>query len=102
MMKINIYSFSAKEKKGIEYSIDHDLEQSSFIILNNNDNAIDFKISYIEENKKQAGYEKYPNKNWKILISHKKGVLITDFADLKEFLIFQELKDGLTKSEIHK
>ena len=29
--------------------------------------------------------------------SHKKGVLITDFADLKEFLIVQELKDGLPR-----
>ncbi len=90
-------SLFCKRKKGIEYSIDHDLEQSRFIILNNNDNAIDFKISYIEENKKRDGVEKYPNTNWKILIPHKKGVLITDFADLKEFLIVQELKDGLPR-----
>ena len=31
------------------------------------------------------------------LIKHKKGVLITDFADLKEFLIIQVLKDGLPR-----
>ena len=92
----NLFLF-CKRKKGIEYSIDHDLEKSRFIIMNNNDKAIDFKISYIEENKKQSGREKYPKKNWKDLIPHKKGVLITDFADLQKFLIIQELKDGLPR-----
>ena len=57
-----IYSFFAREKR-IEYSVDHDLEKSRFIILNNNDKAIDFKISFVEEKKIQAGYEKYPKKN---------------------------------------
>ena len=92
----NLFLF-CKRKKGIEYSVDHDLEKSRFIILNNNDKAIDFKISFVEEKKIQAGYEKYPKKNWRDLIKHKKGVLITDFADLKEFLIIQELKDGLPR-----
>lgn len=92
----NLFLF-CKRKKGIEYSIDHDLEKSRFIIMNNNDKAIDFKISYIEEKRKQPGYEKYPKKNWKDLIPHKKGILITDFADLQKFLIIQELKDGLPR-----
>ena len=67
MVKIKIYSFFCKRKKGIEYSIDHDLEKSRFIILNNNDKAIDFKISFVEEKKIQAGYEKYPKKIGEIL-----------------------------------
>ena len=92
----NLFLF-CKRKKGIEYSIDHDLEKSRFIIMSNNDKAIDFKISYIEEEKKQPKREKYPKKNWKELIPHKNGVLITDFADLQKFLIIQELKDGLPR-----
>jgi len=92
----NLFLF-CKRKKGIEYSIDHDLEKSRFIIMSNNDKAIDFKISYIEEEKKQPKREKYPKKNWKDLIPHKNGVLITDFADLQKFLIIQELKDGLPR-----
>ena len=59
------------------------------------------KFPLWKKKKIQAGYEKYPKKNWRDLIKHKKGVLITDFADLKEFLIIQELKDGLPLSLIH-
>ena len=43
----NLFLFA--KKKGVEYSVDHDLEKSRFIILNNNDKAIDFKISFVEE-----------------------------------------------------
>jgi len=86
-----------KRKKGIEYSLEHDLEKSRFIVMSNANKALDFKISYINENKISKNVEKYPQKIWKDLIPHRKGILITDFAVLKDFLIIQELKESLPK-----
>ena len=78
-----------KRKKGIEYNIDHDLEKSRFIIMSNHSKAIDFKLSFVKEEKINNKKELYPYSNWKELIPHRKGILITDFADLRNFLIVQ-------------
>lgn len=86
-----------KRKKGIEYNIDHDLEKSRFIIMSNHSKAIDFKLSFVKEEKINNKKELYPYSNWKELIPHREGILITDFADLKNFLIVQELQDGLPR-----
>ena len=47
----------AKRKKGIEYSIEHDQENSRFLILTNKDDAIDFKLMKTDENN-------FSKKNW--------------------------------------
>ena len=77
-----------KRMHGIEYSIEHDQENSRFIILTNINNAVDYKIMETEEN--SLGHDK-----WSDFIPHQEGVLITDFSCLKDFIIVQELKDGI-------
>lgn len=79
-----------KREKGIEYNIEHDQENSRFIILTNIDNAIDYKIMETNEN--------FLNKeNWNEFIPHREGILITDFSCLEEFIIIQEIENGIPR-----
>ena len=79
-----------KRQQGIEYSIEHDQENSEFLILTNINDATDYKIMKTDENA-------LDKKNWNEFIPHKEGVLITDFSCLKNFIIIQELEDGIPR-----
>jgi len=79
-----------KRHQGVEYSLEHDQENARFIILTNLNNAVDYKI--METNDSLIGQE-----HWTDLVSYKEGVLITDFACLKNYIIIQELEDGIPR-----
>ncbi|MAV62949.1 MAG: S9 family peptidase, partial [Rhodobiaceae bacterium] len=79
-----------KRQKGIEYSIEHDQENSEFLILTNINDATDYKIMKTDENA-------LDKKNWYEFISHKKDILITDFSCLENFIIVQELENGIPR-----
>ena len=79
-----------KRHQGVEYSLEHDQENARFIILTNLNNAVDYKI--METNDSLIGQE-----HWTDLVSYKEGVLITDFACLKSYIIIQELEDGIPR-----
>ena len=80
----------AKRKKTIEYSIEHDQENSRFLILTNKDNAIDFKLMETNENELNK-------KNWIDFLPYKEGTLITNFSCLAQYIIVQELENGLPR-----
>lgn len=79
-----------KRQQGVEYSIEYDQENSEFLILTNINDATDYKIMKTDENA-------LDKKNWNEFIPHKEGVLITDFSCLKNFIIVQELEDGIPR-----
>ncbi len=80
----------AKRKKGIEYSIEHDRENSRLLILTNKDDAIDFKLMETNENE-------LSKKNWIDFLPHREGTLITNFSCLAQYIIVQELENGLPR-----
>ena len=80
----------AKRKKGIEYSIEHDQENSRFLILTNKDDAIDFKLMKTDENN-------FSKKNWTDFLPYREGVLITNFSCLAKYIIIQELENGIPR-----
>ena len=80
----------AKRKKGVEYRIEHDEEKNRFIILTNKDKAKDFKL--METNEKTVS-----KKNWKDFLPYREGVLITNFSCLSNYIIIQELENGLPR-----
>ena len=80
----------AKRKKGVEYRIEHDEEKNRFIILTNKDKATDFKL--METNEKTVS-----KKNWKDFLPYREGVLITNFSCLSNYIIIQELENGLPR-----
>jgi len=80
----------AKRKKGIEYSIEHDQENSRFLILTNKDNAIDFKLMKTDENN-------FSKKKWTDFLPYREGVLITNFSCLAKYIIVQELENGIPR-----
>ena len=80
----------AKRKKGIEYSIEHDQENSRFLILTNKDDAIDFKLMKTDENN-------FSRKNWTDFLPYREGVLITNFSCLAKYIIIQELENGIPR-----
>jgi len=80
----------AKRKKGIEYSIEHDQENSRFLILTNKDDAIDFKLMKTDENN-------FSKKKWTDFLPYREGVLITNFSCLAKYIIVQELENGIPR-----
>ena len=80
----------AKRKKNIEYSVEHDHENSRFLILTNKDNAIDFKLMVTNENTLNK-------KNWIDFLPYREGILITNFSCLAQYIIVQELENGLPR-----
>lgn len=86
----------AKRNHGVEYSIEHDRENSRFLILTNIDNSIDFKVMETKENL-------LDQKNWIDFIPHQEGVLITSISCLQNFILIQELENGIPRiSSINK
>jgi len=79
-----------KRKKSIEYSIEHDQENSRLLILTNKDNAIDFKLMETNENE-------LDKKNWTDFLPYREGILITNFSCLAQYIIVQELENGLPR-----
>ena len=80
----------AKRKKNIEYSVEHDHENSRFLILTNKDNAVDFKLMVTNENTLNK-------KNWIDFLPYREGILITNFSCLAQYIIVQELENGLPR-----
>lgn len=64
-----------------------------FLILTNKDDAKNFKLM-------ECPLEKTEEANWKELIPHRKDVLLQDVEEFKDFVVFNERKDGLVKLRI--
>ncbi len=78
-----------KREKNLEYSIDHC--NGTFYILTN-ENAKNFCIMTCDS----TSY----NNNWKVLVPHDPKVLITDFTVFDDYLVLEEMRDGLVAFEV--
>lgn len=78
-----------KREKNLEYSIDHC--NGTFYILTN-ENAKNFCIMTCDS----ASY----NNNWKVLIPHDEKVLINGFTVFDDYLVLEEMREGLVCFEV--
>ncbi len=78
-----------KREKNLEYSIDHC--NGKFYILTN-ENARNFCIMTCDS----TSY----NNNWKVLVPHDEKVLITDFTVFDDYLVLEEMREGLVAFEV--
>ena len=77
--------------QNLEYSVEH--FEDHFYILNNKDNALNYKISKAPVENPSADY-------WIDLIEHRNDVLIEDFEIFKDYWVVTERENGLTKFKI--
>jgi len=78
-----------KREKNLEYSIDHC--NGTFYILTN-ENAKNFCIMTCDSTS-------YDN-NWKVLVPHDEKVLINSFTVFDDYLVLEEMRDGLICFEV--
>ena len=78
-----------KREKGIEYHVDHC--NGKFYILTN-ENAKNFCIMTCDS--------AYYDNNWKVLIPHDENVLINDFTVFDNYLVIEEMREGLVAFEV--
>lgn len=77
-----------KREKNLEYQVDHCNDK--FYILTN-ENAKNFCIMTCDTTT-------YDN-NWQVLVPHDENVLITDFTVFDDYIVMEEMRDGLVKFE---
>ncbi|WP_432264972.1 S9 family peptidase [Croceitalea rosinachiae] len=77
--------------KGLEYSISH--YDDSFYVLTNKNDAINFKLMVVDE-------ERTSHENWKEFIPHRKNVLLEDIEIFKDYYVLFERELGLNKMKI--
>ncbi|MCX7549767.1 S9 family peptidase [Xanthomarina sp. F2636L] len=80
-----------KRERGLEYSIAH--YKDHFYVLNNNDDAINFKLQKTSEKQTESKY-------WQDLIPHRKDVLLEDIEIFKDYLVISEREKGLNTLRI--
>ncbi|GAB3508540.1 S9 family peptidase [Emticicia fontis] len=78
--------FSERER-GHEYSIEH--FEDKFYINTNRDKAINFQLMEVKEN------QVADKTQWKLVIPHRKEVLLESIEVFKNHLVLQERKEGL-------
>jgi len=78
-------------ERDLEYNFGH--YGSSFYILTNKDNAINFKLMKTSE-------EETLKENWYDVIPHREDVLLEDISIFKDFLVVEERSNGLNKIRI--
>ena len=78
----------AERAPGLRYELDH--RGGDFIILTNADGAVDFKIV-------TAPLAAPERANWRDLVAHEPGRLITDSAAFADHLVRLERRDGLPR-----
>ncbi len=64
-----------------------------FLIRTNKDGALNFKLM-------ECPLDKTGAENWKEVIPHRKDVLLSDVEEFKDFLVFNERKDGLVQLRV--
>ena len=79
--------------RGLEYGIAH--YNDSFYVLTNADNAKNFKLMKVSE-------ERTFKENWKELIPHRSDVLLEDVDIFKDYLVISERSEGLNRIHIKK
>ena len=80
-----------KRTQNLEYSVEH--FEDHFYILNNKDNALNYKIS-------KAPVKNPSTDHWIDLLEHRDEVLIEDFEIFKDHWVVTERQNGLTKFKI--
>ncbi len=78
-----------KREKGLEYYIDHCNEK---FYIRTNEKGKNFCIMTCDS----ASY----NNNWQVLVPHRDSVLIQDFEVFNDYLVLEEMREGLVKYEI--
>jgi len=78
-----------KRENGVEYYIDHCNDQ---FYIRTNENAKNFCIMTCDS----TGYDN----NWKVLVPHDENVLIQDFEVFENYLVMEEMRDGLVCFEV--
>ena len=78
-----------KREKGLEYYIDHCNEK---FYIRTNEKGKNFCIMTCDS----VSY----NKNWNVLVPHRDSVLIQDFEVFNNYLVLEEMREGLVKYEI--
>jgi len=78
-----------KREKGLEYYIDHCNEK---FYIRTNEKGKNFCIMTCDS----VSY----NNNWQVLVPHRDSVLIQDFEVFNDYLVLEEMREGLVKYEI--
>lgn len=86
------FTLFAKRKKGLEYSIEH--HGTSFYIVTNADNAVNFKLMVTPENKTAQA-------NWKDVIPYNPNVRMNGVQPFEKFLMLTVREHGLAKIMIY-
>lgn len=77
--------------RGVEYSIVH--YEDYFYILTNRDNATNFKLMKVREDRTSSAY-------WEDFIPHREEVLLEDIDIFKEHYVLSERENGLNRIKI--
>lgn len=78
-----------KREKGLEYYVDH---CNGKFYIRTNEKGKNFCIMTCDS----VSY----NKNWNVLVPHRDSVLIQDFEVFNDYLVLEEMREGLVKYEI--
>lgn len=78
-----------KREKGLEYYVDH---CNGLFYIRTNENAKNFCIMTCDS----TSYDH----NWKMLVPHDENVLIEDFEIFNDYLVMEEMRNGLTCFEV--
>ena len=78
-----------KREKGLEYYVDH---CNGKFYIRTNEKGKNFCIMTCDS----VSY----NKNWNVLVPHRDSVLIQDFEVFNNYLVLEEMREGLVKYEI--
>lgn len=76
----------APRETGVEYSVDH--RGDEFLILNNADGAVDFRLS-------RAPVAAPGRENWRDFVAHEEGRFITTFTAYRDFVVRLERRGAL-------
>ena len=82
-----------KRTRGLEYSVSQ--FEDHFYILNNKDEAHNYKIS-------KTPIAKPDSKNWTDLMEHREAILIEDLAIFQEYWVVTEREQGLTRLRVQR
>lgn len=67
--------------------------ENKFLIRTNKDGALNFKLMECPLNKTEAS-------NWKEVIPHRKDILIEGVEEFKDYIVINEVKDGLVRLNV--
>ena len=81
-------------QNGIEYSVDH--QNDDFLILMNDDNAINFQLYAVKENAACNGAKS----KWKKVIDHDEDITLRGVECFKDFIVINQRRNGLPEFRI--